>query len=60
LAILAEDRCRPPVPDFPWRARLPFVTFLRETSYWTVELDFASIGDAYTRLDARTSLTFKF
>jgi tetratricopeptide (TPR) repeat protein len=42
------------------RARLSFVSFLRETSYWTVELDLSSIGDAYTRLDARTSLTFKF
>lgn len=42
------------------RARLSFVSFLRETAYWSIDLDFASIGDTYTRLDARTSLTFKF
>jgi tetratricopeptide (TPR) repeat protein len=42
------------------RARLSLVSFVSETLYWTLELDFSSIGDAYSRLDARAGLTFKF
>ena len=41
------------------RAGLSFVTFLKDSLYWTVESDFVRI-DAYTRVEAKTSLTFKF
>jgi tetratricopeptide (TPR) repeat protein len=42
------------------RAGLSFVTFLRESLYWTLESDFIRIGEAYTRVAVTTSLTFKF
>ena len=41
-------------------ARFSYVTFLRESIYWTLEARFFTIGDAYTRAEANTSLTFKF
>jgi hypothetical protein len=46
--------------EFGGRAKLSAVSFLRQSLYWSFDLDFSSIGNAYTRLDARTALTFKF
>ena len=42
------------------QARLSYVTLLRPSLYWTLEADFTSLGAAYTRVGAMTSLTFKF
>jgi tetratricopeptide (TPR) repeat protein len=42
------------------QGRLSFVTLLRPSLYWTFETDVTSLGDAYTRVGASTSLTFKF
>jgi hypothetical protein len=42
------------------QARLSYVTFLRPSLYWTLETNFTSLGAAYTRVGAMTSLTFKF
>ena len=42
------------------QARLSYVTFLRPSLYWTLEAEFTSLGAAYTRVGAMTSLTFKF
>jgi tetratricopeptide (TPR) repeat protein len=42
------------------RAGLSYVTFLRESLYWTLESEFLRIGEVYTRVAVTTSLTFKF
>lgn len=42
------------------RAGFSFVTFLRDSLYWTLGADFVRIEEAYTRVDLKTSMTFKF
>lgn len=41
-------------------ARLAYVLKLRESIFWTVDTSFTRIGDAYTRGEATTNLTFLF
>jgi tetratricopeptide (TPR) repeat protein len=41
-------------------AHLSFLMFIRDSMFWTFETGFVQISDAYTRVDWRTSLTFKF
>lgn len=41
-------------------ARLAYVYFLRESLSWSLETSFSRIGNAYTRGEATTSLTFTF
>jgi hypothetical protein len=39
---------------------LRFVMFQHDSLYWTLESGYTQISDAYTRFDARATLTFKF
>ncbi len=41
-------------------ARLAYVYFLHESLFWSLETSFSRIGNAYTRGEATTSLTFTF
>ena len=41
-------------------ARLAYVFYLRESLFWSLETTFSRIGNAYTRSEATTSLTFTF
>lgn len=41
-------------------ARLAYVLRVRESFYWSLDTSFTRIGDAYTRGEATTSLTFTF
>ena len=41
-------------------ARVSLLMFIRDSFFWTLETGFVRISDAYTRVDWRTSLTFKF
>jgi tetratricopeptide (TPR) repeat protein len=41
-------------------ARLSYMLFIRDSIFWSLYTDFTRIGDAYTRVDWHTSVTFKF
>jgi hypothetical protein len=41
-------------------ARLAYVLKLRESIFWTIDTSFTRIGNAYTRGEATTNLSFTF
>jgi tetratricopeptide (TPR) repeat protein len=41
-------------------ARLSYLLFIRDSIFWSLQTGFVRVSDAYTRVDWRTSLTFKF
>ncbi len=42
------------------QARLSYVLFIRETIFWSFDTSFVRIENAYTRVDLRSGLIFKF